>query len=148
MGAAEEERETWRQNAAAASQQLMEGQSKAVGAFLHKFPAAQALLVFFKHILSREFGSPEAAICGRIPLHGPDITRHELEQFLVDDIALRGPDMAIISQALFCVLDLERAGNIPQDLMLHRLSQLPSMKEVWLADLENLWPGREPIVTT
>merc|ERR1712107_144296 len=55
--------------------------------------------------------------------------------------------MAIISQALFCVLDLERAGNIPQDLMLHRLSQLPSMKEVWLADLENLWPGREPIVT-
>eukprot|EP00440_Ansanella_granifera_P008105 gb/GFBE01008770.1/.p1 GENE.gb/GFBE01008770.1/~~gb/GFBE01008770.1/.p1 ORF type:complete len:616 (+),score=125.67 gb/GFBE01008770.1/:1-1848(+) len=149
LAAKEAESNGWRDRAMLAAQELVEGQSKAVSAFLHKFPVAAALVTLFKHLLVQVAGSPEAAIRERLRLHGAlgqMVSRHEMDQFLADDIGLRGADLPLVAQALFGALDLEREGQISQELLLLRLEQPPSMKAVWLADLENLWPGREPIV--
>ncbi|CAK9107936.1 unnamed protein product [Durusdinium trenchii] len=129
-----------------AADQLATGQGKAVSTFLRKFPAAPAVLVLFKHLLSQAAETLEASVKQRLFLHGQYLSRHELNQFLTDFAGFRHVELNVVSQALFGALDLEREGQIPQDLLLERLREPPSMKEVWLADLESLWPGRESIV--
>eukprot|EP00913_Durusdinium_trenchii_P017492 g16438.t1 len=151
LKAAKADTADWCERAMVAADQLATGQGKAAGrwsgrwdvgfvavsTFLRKFPAAPAVLVLFKHLLSQAAETLEASVKQRLFLHGQYLSRHELNQHV---------ELNVVSQALFGALDLEREGQIPQDLLLERLREPPSMKEVWLADLESLWPGRESIV--
>ncbi|CAJ1383297.1 unnamed protein product [Effrenium voratum] len=136
----------WTERAMVAASQLAEGQSKAVSTFLRKFPAAAAVTVLFKHLLSRTAETLEEAVRQRLCLHGLCLSRHELNQFLTDFAGLRGVELNVVAQSIFGAMDLEREGQVPQDLLLQRLDEPPSMKEVWLADLDNLWPGRDAVI--
>lgn len=146
LKATKAENADWCERASVAADQLAQGQSKAVSAFLRKFPAAAALAILFRHILETAADNVEAAVRQRLCLHGSWVSRHEMNNFLTEFLGLRGLELNMVAQALFGTLDLEREGQICQDALLHRLEEPPSMKDVWLADLENIWPGRQEVV--
>lgn len=118
-------------------------EGKAISSFLNKFPAAEALVVLFKQLMSLVHGASEVAIRKRLSLHDPSLVcKHELEQFLSEDLGIRGASMQIVSRALFGALDLERNGFIFKNVLCKRLDEPPSMKTVWLSELQAVWPDR------
>jgi len=118
-------------------------EGKAISSFLAKFPATEALLVLFRHLLSFVAGSAECAIRKRLSLHNPAIVcKHELEQFFADDLGIRGHSLRTVTQALFGALDLERNGYILKNMLCDRLQRPPTMKTVWRTELKALWPDR------
>ncbi|CAL1140678.1 unnamed protein product [Cladocopium goreaui] len=146
LKAAKADTADWCERAMVAADQLAQGEGKASSTFLRKFPAAQAVVVLFRYMLSQADETLEAAVKQRLFLHGQYLSRHELNQFLTDFAGFRHMDLNVVSQALFGVLDLEREGQVPQDLLMERMLEAPSMKDVWLADLPSLWPGRDTVV--
>eukprot|EP00434_Breviolum_minutum_P021239 symbB.v1.2.018736.t1/scaffold1478.1/size117722/5 len=146
LKAAKADTADWCERAMVAADQLAQGEGKASSTFLRKFPAAQAVAVLFKHLLSQADETLEGAVKQRLFLHGQYLSRHELNQFLTDFAGFRQLELSVVSQALFGVLDLEREGQVPQDLLMERMLEPPSMKDVWLADLPSLWPGRDTVV--
>eukprot|EP00928_Gymnodinium_smaydae_P037264 TRINITY_DN258_c0_g3_i1.p1 TRINITY_DN258_c0_g3~~TRINITY_DN258_c0_g3_i1.p1 ORF type:complete len:679 (-),score=192.05 TRINITY_DN258_c0_g3_i1:71-2107(-) len=144
-----------KERARTAATELEEGQGSAVASFLYKFPAAAALVVVLRHLLVCASGlepnfsadGVAAAVRACLGRRGAgSVTRYELDQFLVDDVGVSASDVHVFAQALFAVLDLERHGVLSEALLVERLENPPSMKDVWLADLPCLWPGRSSIV--
>lgn len=79
----------WCERAMVAADQLVQGQGRAVSTFLRKFPAAQAVSVLFKHLLTLAAESLEVSVKQRLFLHGHYLSRHELNQFLTDFAGFR-----------------------------------------------------------
>eukprot|EP00746_Dinoflagellata_sp_MGD_P144696 gnl/MRDRNA2_/MRDRNA2_77400_c0_seq1.p1 gnl/MRDRNA2_/MRDRNA2_77400_c0~~gnl/MRDRNA2_/MRDRNA2_77400_c0_seq1.p1 ORF type:complete len:565 (+),score=116.04 gnl/MRDRNA2_/MRDRNA2_77400_c0_seq1:45-1739(+) len=145
----EAEHRRWKNCAAVALKELQEGEAKAVSTFFCKFPASAALVMVFRRLvemLCPEETLQEALQC-RMNLHRPShISRHELEYFLVECLGLDSSDSSTVGQVLFAVLDLERQGVLETDQLYARLVEPPTMRAIWRANLEEIWPERHAAV--
>jgi hypothetical protein len=145
----EAEHRRWKNCAAIGVKELQEGEAKAVSTFFCKFPASAALVMVFRRLV--EMQCPEEtlqeALQCRMNLHRPThISRHELEYFLVECLGLDSADSYTIGQVLFGVLDLERQGVLETQQLYDRLLEPPTMRAIWRANLEEIWPERHAAV--
>lgn len=145
----EAERSKWESCAAVALKELREGDTKAVSTFFCKFPASAALVMVFRRLV--ELRCPEEtlqeALQCRMNLHRPThLSRHELEYFLVECLGIDTSEVYTVGQVLFGILDLERQGVLNTVQLYERLVDPPTMREVWRANLEEIWPERHAAV--